>query len=217
MNESRGPTPLSLLLREGTESKHRLVEEAPFVRALLCGRIERAVYARFVQSLYVVYAEMEGALDRQRGHPVVSQLDLRELRRLPSLEVDLAWWNGHGSTVSYVPSPATRRYRDRIREVAESAPGLLVAHLYTRYLGDLSGGPLLARAVERAFGLADGAGVSFYRFGGHGVRARLKEALRARLDAVRVEAAGAAPIVAEACRAFDHNRALFDELVPPDG
>ena len=72
------------------------------------------------------------------------------------------------------------------REVAREAPDrallkvtrklrdaeALVAHLYTRYLGDLSGGQILRRAVVRAYGLAGPgettldarAGVAFYDF-----------------------------------------------------
>ena len=38
------------------------------------------------------------------------------------------------------PTAATRKYMARVREVAASEPYLLVAHMYTRYLGDLFGG-----------------------------------------------------------------------------
>lgn len=34
---------------------------------------------------------------------------------------------------------ATRKYAERIHEVGQNEPELLVAHAYTRYMGDLSG------------------------------------------------------------------------------
>lgn len=42
------------------------------------------------------------------------------------------------------PSPCTLEYMNRIRAVGRDAPELLVAHAYTRYLGDLSGGQVCA-------------------------------------------------------------------------
>ncbi len=205
--------PLSLLLRRETSAKHRLAEDAPFVRSLLAGRVARCVYARFVESLYFVYSELERALDRHGSHPIVAPLDVPELRRVYSLEVDLSTWVGPCWRGSVSPSAATRAYAERIRAVADEAPVLLVGHLYTRYLGDLSGGQLLGRAVERTFGPS--ASVAFYRFGPAAERARLKALFRAHLDAVPIDAATSVPVVAEACRVFDHNTQLFDELARP--
>ena len=209
--------PLSVLLRAETRASHRLAEEAPFVRALLRGRIAPDVYVRFLRSLHSVYAEMETALDANRSHPVLSQLDLPELRRRLPLEDDLRWWGRACAVASEPASPATRAYAERIRELARSSPVRLVGHLYTRYLGDLSGGQLIARALERAFGLEDGKGVAFYRFGDEAQRARLKERFRARLDGLPLDAATSDLVIAEASRAFDHNVRVFDELVPPNG
>lgn len=208
-----GAPPLSLLLRNGTGAKHRRAEKSPFVRALLFGRVAPDVYARYVQSLYFVYAELEGALDQHRAHPIVSQLDFQELRRLPRLEEDLAWWCRRAGRAPALPSRATQAYRGRIRAVAESAPILLVGHLYTRYLGDLSGGQAIGRALERAFGLVQGAGVAFYRFGVTEC-GRLRDSFRARLDQIVLDRASAELVVAEAGSAFEHTERLFEELAP---
>jgi heme oxygenase (biliverdin-producing, ferredoxin) len=207
---------LSVLLRRDTSAKHRLAEGAPFVRSLFSGRVPPHVYARFLQSLYFVYREMEAALDRHRSAPILSQLDMPELRRLPSLAQDVAWWSGTSWLESTSPSPATRTYVGRVREVADSSPSLLVGHLYTRYLGDLSGGQLVGCAVKRAFRLSH-AGMAFYRFGTPVERARLKHGFRARLDDLPVDAETSTLIVAEACRAFDYNTSLFEELASDRG
>ena len=53
-----------------------------------------------------------------------------------------------------------------MKTVGEEAPELLVAHAYTRYLGDLSGGQQLARVARKAYNLEKGgAGTAFYEFG----------------------------------------------------
>ena len=53
----------------------------------------------------------------------------------------------------------------RIEELAAGPdPSRLLAHAYVRYLGDLSGGQFIRRRISKAYGLDDGAGVSFYEF-----------------------------------------------------
>jgi len=53
----------------------------------------------------------------------------------------------------------------RIEEVARDEPFLLVAHMYTRYLGDLFGGQMMGGMARRSLKLADGQGTAFYEFG----------------------------------------------------
>ena len=60
---------------------------------------------------------------------------------------------------------ATQHYVERLHELSAAKPGLLVAHAYVRYLGDLNGGQALRRVVARSLGLADGTGTQFYDFG----------------------------------------------------
>ena len=63
-------------------------------------------------------------------------------------------------------------------------PAGFIAHHYTRYLGDLSGGPFIAAAIRRAYGLSGTAGTSFYVFDGLGSPARFKQRYRQALDDV---------------------------------
>ncbi|MFN9859333.1 MAG: biliverdin-producing heme oxygenase, partial [Pseudanabaena sp.] len=43
-------------------------------------------------------------------------------------------------------------------------PVLLIAHSYTRYMGDLSGGQALKHIVRSALDLPDECGTTFYEF-----------------------------------------------------
>lgn len=62
--------------------------------------------------------------------------------------------------------PALQTYITRIQAIADSPdPSPLLAHAYVRYLGDLSGGQTIQRALAKAYGLTmGGAGLSFYAF-----------------------------------------------------
>jgi hypothetical protein len=64
-----------------------------------------------------------------------------------------------------------------------SVQTLKVAHAYTRYLGDLSGGQVLARVARKTYGLEKGgAGTQFYEFDNIENKNGYKKGYRARLD-----------------------------------
>ena len=73
------------------------------------------------------------------------------------------------------------------RRLAESQPELLAAHSYVRYLGDLSGGQILARIVRESMAFRPGQGTAFYAFGDAAATADLRKAYRAGLVALRPE------------------------------
>ena len=136
---------------------------------------------------------------------------------MPALEEDLAYyfgsgWRNHQDVVAC--SACTQEYVDRIREVGASSPNLLVAHAYTRYLGDLSGGQVLMRVAKKAMQLpADGRGTAFYRFPAMKQSARqFKKQYRLLLDGIKVKPEDADLIVAEANLAFVMNMRCFEEL-----
>ena len=96
--------------------------------------------------------------------------------------------------------------------VRDDAPAF-TAHHYTRYLGDLSGGQVIGRLLGRTYDLPAGsAGLAFYAFGAVPKPKRYKDAYRARLDALPLDAAGRAEVVDEVCRAFEHNQRLLTAL-----
>ena len=106
---------------------------------------------------------MESAFDESTD-PCVQALDYPTLRRLPALEEDMAYFHGPQWRESVAPSTATKKYAARIREVATDAPYLLVAHMYTRYLGDLFGGQMMGGMARRSMGLEEAKGTAFYEF-----------------------------------------------------
>ncbi len=209
---------LSTRLREETKEAHALAESASFVRCFLKGVIDRASYTKLLESFARVYGAMEDALDHHRGHPVLSLVDFPELRRVTSLDEDLAFFRRFDWSSSPItersPSLATERYVGRIRTVAYDRPELLVGHLYTRYLGDLSGGQILGRVAARALGVdaESGQGVAFYRFAGIPDIRAFKTTYRERLDRLPIDKRIADLIVGEALLAFRSNLLLFEEL-----
>jgi heme oxygenase len=189
-----------------------MAENVGFVKCFLKGVVEPTSYRKLVANLYFVYSAMEEEMERHRQHPILSKLYFQQLNRQRSLEQDLKYYFGSQWREQIVLSPAGEAYVQRIREVSNSNPELLIAHLYTRYLGDLSGGQILKGIAQRAMNLADGQGTAFYEFEDIPDEKQFKATYRQALDELPIDEATADRIVDEANAAFGMNMKLFQEL-----
>lgn len=203
---------LATKLREGTKKAHTMAENVGFVRCFLRGVVEKNSYRKLVANFYFVYTAMEEELERHKDHPVVSKIYFPELHRKHTLEQDLAYYYGAGWRDQVTASAAGQKYVDRIREIANTEPELLVGHSYTRYLGDLSGGQVLKGIAQRAMNLVDGEGTAFYEFETIADEKAFKTTYRQSLDEIDLDEAAADRIVEEANDAFGLNMAMFQEL-----
>ncbi|MEO0803988.1 MAG: biliverdin-producing heme oxygenase [Cyanobacteria bacterium J06642_2] len=203
---------LATQLREGTKEAHTMAENVGFIKGFLQGVVEKASYRKLVGNFYFVYAAMEEAFDSLSDHPVLSQLYFPELWRTHTLERDLAFYYGSEWKSQVVMSPACAEYVDRIKHIAREQPELLVAHAYTRYMGDLSGGQILKNIAKRAMGLSDGAGLAFYDFADISNPGPFKRKYRAAMDALPINNDTATEIVNEANHSFHLNMKMFKEL-----
>jgi len=202
---------LSERLPAATRAGHAAAERSGLMASLLRGQIDRADYCILLRNLHALYETLETALDRHAGTTAVAPVRFPALYRSAALVADLH----HLADARWATLPiarATHDYCRRIRELSETQPGLLVAHAYVRYLGDLSGGQILRAVIRRSLALAEEAGTAFYAFGhAADVEAR-KAAFRSGLDALPMDAAGTQLLVAEANAAFIRHVQLFEEL-----
>jgi heme oxygenase len=202
-------TPLSAAMRDGSKIEHEEAENSTFMSELLAGRINEAGYAAYLLRLRVVYDALESVGRSHHHDPLVGAVHDQDLERLAALETDLDHWATGGDR--RVDSPAAAAYAERILGTAPEWGGLYVAHHYTRYLGDLSGGQAIGRILDREFDLG-GRGIAFYSFPAVPKPKPYKDAYRARLDALGTTPEEKARIVTEVQAAFQLNRAVFAEL-----
>lgn len=207
-------TPLfSTVIRTASQDRHTETESAPFIGNLLGGRFGVDAYARYVEQLYFVYRALEAAVEPLAQDLVAGPFLKPELMRVAALERDLRHLLGGEWRDRVAPLPATRQYVERITEVAATWPAGYVAHHYTRYLGDLSGGQVIRSGAEKAWGLEHkGDGVRFYVFDGIDNPAAFKRQYRALLDVLPVDELERQRVVEECRNAFALNGAVFGDL-----
>jgi heme oxygenase (biliverdin-producing, ferredoxin) len=156
-------TPFSTLIRTASRDAHTEAKTSTFMGDLLGGRLGLDAFARYTEQLWFVYRALEDGAHALRDDPVAGPFIRPELMRVAELERDLAHLRGPGWRSRLTALPATAAYAARVEECARTWPGGYVAHHYTRYLGDLSGGQYLGRAIARSYGLS-GDGLRFFVF-----------------------------------------------------
>ncbi|RFS83933.1 biliverdin-producing heme oxygenase [Actinomadura spongiicola] len=201
----------SARLRAATWGDHGDTGGSAYMSALVEGRLARDEYALFVAQLHPVYELLEEAADRMASDPVAGPFDLPGLRRRDALEADLVYFYGPRWRARIEPGEATERYRDRLRDVCFDWPAGFVAHHYTRYLGDLSGGQYIGLQVRKTLDLEPGAdGVRFYRFPGK--PKAYKDRYRALLDAAPWDDDERERVIDEVRAAYRLNAAVTADL-----
>ncbi|MCK2199370.1 biliverdin-producing heme oxygenase [Corynebacterium callunae] len=185
-NSQAGSPSLSEQLRSHTSQAHEDAENSAFIHDLLGGKLDKSAFIALQEQSWLFYSALEKDLD--------------------ALNVNPDW------RAQVVPTAATAEYVKRLDEIAAAADfPRLMAHHYVRYLGDLSGGQVIARLVNREYGIPDEA-LNFYNFEEIGKIKPYKDNYRAQLDALDLQEAERAAMADEAALAFKLNQQVFAAL-----
>lgn len=206
---------LSSQLRERTQQSHTTAENTAFMKCFMKGIVERDVLRKLFADLYFVYSALEAELQRHRSHPIVGKIYFPELNRTENLAKDLAFYYGENWQNQITASPAGVIYHDRITTLSETDPVLLIAHSYTRYMGDLSGGQSLKNVIRTALSLPANQGTHFYEFEHIATleeKRNFKERYRHALDELILDDTTIDRIVDESNFAFTLNQNVMHEL-----
>jgi heme oxygenase len=192
-------------MREASAQDHKNAESMRFVQQLMGGALSSNEYVAYLTQLAHVYRALESKLVDIDTMPFS-----KSLLRMENILRDLEALGAEGwESVAILKS--TTNYVERLAEFRDRHDIRLVAHHYTRYLGDLSGGQAIASLVRRHYGLTEEQ-TTFYRFDLIEDIVRFKEAYRDSLDALVLDEEQLDTLLAEVQVAFRLNQALFLEL-----
>lgn len=188
-----------------TKSLHVEAERTGIIRDLLRGEASREGYILLLRNLLPAYQALEQGLERHGANSaVLGKLAEFRLDRASALEADLvslcgARWSQHLPLLT-----ASELYSKRIQKAAEGDGARLIAHAYTRYLGDLSGGQILQRLLARSLELKP-ADLSFYDFPRFSDLDALKADYREALDKAGSLVTDPQAVIEEGAIAFSLN------------
>lgn len=204
--DSTAPVSVVTALYHGTKAQHTDAERSGIIRDMLRGDVSRTGYVLLQRNLLAAYRALEAGLEKHRTTPALAGLAKYQLDRSSALEADLnAMCDGDFSAVPMLP--AGEAYVRRVEDAAKGDGELLIAHAYTRYLGDLSGGQILKRLLAKKPGLTPEE-LSFYDFPAYADLAVLKTDYRNALDEAGKLAGDQQAIIDEGSVAFQLNTDL---------
>lgn len=186
-----------------TKTLHTEAERSGIIRDMLRGEASREGYILLQRNLLPAYQALEAGLEAHRDMPLLSALAAYQLDRASALKADLeALCAGDFSQVPVLAEGTA--YAKRIEDAAKGDGELLIAHAYTRYLGDLSGGQILKKLLAKKPGLTP-AELTFYDFPAYADLAALKSDYRNALDDAGKRAVNPQAIIDEGSVAFQLN------------
>lgn len=175
-------------LRELTQESHTAAERSPFVKVLFSGHINPELYAIYLKNIHPMYEVLEVS-----AVPHGLFEGLPEIRRASAIQEDFLELWGPDKEKQPPVLPVVHDYVKYISGIKDN-PHRLMAHIYVRHMGDLSGGQMIAKRVP-------GSG-RYYQFDGE--PQKIKEAIRAKLDDGMAE---------EAKVCFSYAKRVFDEMM----
>jgi heme oxygenase len=174
-------------LKDLTHEQHRRAETRPFVKVLFSGHVDPKIYATYLKNQHPMYEILEVC-----AMPHGLFTGLPEIRRAPAILEDfLELWKDEYGTPKLCP--VVDDYTKYIVSIKDD-PKKLLAHIYVRHMGDLSGGQMIAKRVP-------GAG-KYYQFGDQ--PDKIKDAIRSKLDDSLAD---------EAIVCFDYAARFFEEMM----
>lgn len=186
---------------------HHQAEGMVFSKALLAGQATPLQLAALIRALAPAYALLE-----QQGPAAAAALGSDaipwgDLARSAALAHDLAQLSALPATP---PSPAAAAWLEQLAALAQTAPHRLMAHVYVRYGGDLSGGQQLAEQARLILAAAGLPNLSFWVFD-RPITA-LKQALHDGFEQLQLSAPQEQELLEEAELAFHATQRLLADL-----
>ena len=195
-------------LRAATATLHQLAERGGFNQTLFAGQATKSLYTAYLRHKYHLYAALEALLDQQ-DHPAIKQLTFPELTRTAAIAQDLDQLQGKGWKDA-APLSAVQAHTYRLRTLAQDNPILLLAHAYTNYLADLSGGLIIKKILQERYGYEEHE-LQTYTFPIKDIDA-FKQTYHERLKEMLGEASLAAAFIEEVKIAYIYAIAALHEL-----
>jgi heme oxygenase len=202
-------------LKLATSAIHNRADSHEFINWMLgkeSNKMTAETYLLYLVQFQAVYNALEEGL--VQPSPATHMWMNGVVARSPGLASDIAFFEQQAGDIDVPILPNTQAYVDKLNALAENEPYCLVAHAYTRYLGDLFGGQIMARYVKKQLNL-DGEGLEFYKFHDLPNARSFVHEYRNKLDEIgsHFTPEEKQKVLEEAVLAFEMNIGILDDVL----
>lgn len=150
------------VIQSSTKKLHDMAENTGFIKRLIDGDATVETYGEYIYNLYFIYKSIEENLEKHKDNEVLKEFITPEVFRANALLDDsksLLGYKIDSIEICY----STKVFVDRLDEISQTNPKLLVAHAYTRYLADLFGGRTIFKIIKENYSI-ENEGLNYYMF-----------------------------------------------------
>lgn len=203
---------LSTSLKNRTAIVHLKAESSEFMRKLFLGDFDDGEYLQYLIALQHIYRSLELMMRKNKHYKLISPIYFEELFRLDALVKDIAFHVKNAPIfLGEELTEAIEEYVSHLDYIGSNEPHLLIAHAYTRYLGDLSGGMILGKVLRSRY-LSD-EGLAFYLYDFTNIQS-MKSHYKHSLDRIPLTKTEFEQVCEEAILSFEFNEKVFKSILP---
>jgi heme oxygenase len=196
-------------MKKETFDEHELSKDSGFATSLMSGEWDALAFIEWQNALYPVYVALEKNLVANRKDPSLHIFDHRKLDRADRIKHDLGTYG-----IDPIETPSTLAsvapYVAAV-EAASASPQRLMAYHYTRYMGDMIGGQVIARCMMKEYGMTPDS-LTCYDFSECGDIHQYRKTYKTLLELVPWTEEERREFIEEVKVAYRVNAAMFEEL-----
>lgn len=118
-------------------------------------------YAEYLYNLSAIYKIIEDTIENNTQHGAVKEFSTKELYRHELIEKDLAYFLKEKGN-QYKLCASTIAMIDRVKELGQANPELVIAYAYTRFIADLFGGRTFVELLGNKYKVP-AEGLNYYK------------------------------------------------------
>jgi heme oxygenase len=196
-------------MKEETFEAHELSKDSGFATTIMSGAWSHLGFVEWQRALHPIYVSLEDIMKKNRKDPNLHMFDHRKLDRSQKIFNDLAYY-GVDPTKDPSPLPSVKEYVAKVEDAGSQAQRIMAYH-YTRYMGDMIGGQVIARTLMEKYDMPKEA-LSCYDFSDVGDLYHYRKTYKTLLDLVPWSDEERRAFIEETKVAYEINAVLFSEL-----
>lgn len=126
-------------IRKNTGALHSAAEHTGIIKRIVDGNASVDSYAEYLFNLSAMYKAIEDTIESNIDNSIVKEFSTKELYRYELIEKDLEYFLKDKEN-KFELCASTVAFIEKVKEIDNTNPELIIAHAYTRFIADLFGG-----------------------------------------------------------------------------
>lgn len=197
-------------IRKNTGILHEASEKSGIIKRIVEGTASVESYAEYLYNLNEMYKAIEGGLEKNKDNEKMKAFLTPELYKSHLIEKDLAHFL-KDSTEKPEVLASTVACVERIKEVSDEKPELLVAYAYTRFMADLFGVRTFIPILGEKYSITE-EGLNYYNCEGVGEIMPYVMGYAMKINNMNLSQELEEKLIVEISNAYIYNLAISQEL-----